>query len=750
MRFFHGPTVGHIMDCAIFRKYNPCMSPIPYAISIHQLKRSKIVYFLALVSFTAISQSSLQDEQSSRATLLTPSMFSTRHDIQIGNLDGWIFREGNDASWAEKEINPSGWIPLKPKQLASKKTNTPAEGWFRITLRVDSAFNTVPLGIRMGTWAAVDVYVNGVFVHAFGNTDLQSGKFEPYNPYYKFPVPVSLIPGTENTIALHVVDNAIRLLPNWGEPNSFIKLTNDHYVRNLYESFIDFAKYQTIWFSILIVLSLFFWLLVYLNPAMKNLNVIALCTSIIFMAFLSSSSPSSTGSLFFLRIQFFSSMIFWGLMVGIIPAVISGVIKNHIPRWIKIFFLLSPILMTADQLLFTPGFLAGLTVLSSVSVSFGIIVTSWKRLQAPQWAIVIGVMLTITLILSSVGSYALGTENSETYRKFGQYLGTGITLSFPVSLLVYIALQFKANIRETREHAEKIVQVTEEKKEILAQQNVLLEQQVSERTQELSQSLENLKTAQAQLIQAEKMASLGELTAGIAHEIQNPLNFVNNFSEVNSELVSELEAAASAGNFEEIKLLARDIKDNEEKINHHGKRADSIVKSMLQHSKKSSGQKEPTDINALCEEYLHLSYHGYRAKDKSFNANYETDFDPTLPNINVVPQDMCRVILNIINNAFYACNERYKVQGSTFLPLIMVSTKNLGDKIEIMIKDNGNGIPESIKEKIFQPFFTTKPTGQGTGLGLSLSYDIVKAHGGELRVDSQAGNGTTFVIILPA
>lgn len=284
----------------------------------------------------------------------------------------------------------------------------------------------------------------------------------------------------------------------------------------------------------------------------------------------------------------------------------------------------------------------------------------------------------------------------------------------------------------------------------LQKENRLLEEKVNHRTLQLKEKINELKNTQTQLIQSEKMASLGELTAGIAHEIQNPLNFVNNFSEVNTELLVELNEEIAAGNKEEVAALVKDIIDNEEKINFHGKRADAIVKGMLQHSRSSNGQKDLTDINALADEYLRLSYHGLRAKDKSFNATMDTDFDPSLPKINVVAQDVGRVILNLITNAFHAVSEKkQKLNGSEFTPTVKVTTKNYQDHIEILIKDNGNGIPDSVKQKIFQPFFTTKPTGQGTGLGLSLSYDIIKFHGGEIKVDSEPGSGAQFKLIIP-
>ena len=266
---------------------------------------------------------------------------------------------------------------------------------------------------------------------------------------------------------------------------------------------------------------------------------------------------------------------------------------------------------------------------------------------------------------------------------------------------------------------------------------------------EIEKAYANLKSTQTQLIQSEKMASLGELTAGIAHEIQNPLNFVNNFSEVNKELLLEMNEELDKGNISEVKTIAKDVIDNEEKIIYHGKRADAIVKGMLQHSRSSTAVKEATDINALCDEYFRLSYHGLRAKDKSFNAVMKTDFDNSIGNINIIQQDIGRVILNLLTNTFYAVNEKKMMNKEGYEPTVSISTKKSGSKVEIRVSDNGNGIPEKILDKIFQPFFTTKPTGQGTGLGLSLSYDIIKAHGGEIRVETKENEGSTFIIILP-
>jgi signal transduction histidine kinase len=267
----------------------------------------------------------------------------------------------------------------------------------------------------------------------------------------------------------------------------------------------------------------------------------------------------------------------------------------------------------------------------------------------------------------------------------------------------------------------------------------------------LQNTLNELKLTQEQLVQSEKMASLGELTAGIAHEIQNPLNFVNNFSEVNTELVDEMKQEIDKGNTDEVKSIAKNIQENQVKITHHGKRADAIVKSMLQHSRSSTSVKEPTDINALADEYLRLAYHGLRAKDKSFNATMKTDFDESIGKINVLTQDIGRVVLNLITNAFYAVSEKKTQNLKDYNPTVFVSTKKQDGKIQIIVRDNGDGIPQKVVDKIFQPFFTTKPTGKGTGLGLSLAYDIVtKGHGGELKVETKEGEGAEFLIILNA
>ena len=340
------------------------------------------------------------------------------------------------------------------------------------------------------------------------------------------------------------------------------------------------------------------------------------------------------------------------------------------------------------------------------------------------------------------------------YDEWKNYFGNAKMLSF----IWMISIVFSQNQQRKVAEKERIKRAQEDElNRAIAIRKVELESLVEERTAELTRQkeelehlLDELRATQSQLVHSEKMASLGELTAGIAHEIQNPLNFVNNFAEVSNELLDEMNQELDNGDISEAKAIASDIKQNLEKINHHGKRADAIVKGMLQHSRTSSGQKEPTDINVLADEYLRLAYHGLRAKDKSFNSAMKTDFDDTLGQIRVVPQDIGRVILNLLTNAFYAVNDRKKSNIEGYEPVVAIGTKRKGSIVEIKVSDNGNGIPENIREKIFQPFYTTKPTGEGTGLGLSMSYDLIKiGHGGDIKVETVIGEGSIFTVSLP-
>ena len=394
-----------------------------------------------------------------------------------------------------------------------------------------------------------------------------------------------------------------------------------------------------------------------------------------------------------------------------------------------------------------------------------------RRRQPGARLIMIGMGISLIMFTIFYAQLVLGHYDAEEVA--GIFAYQAAVLCVPMSISLYLAINFSITNRDLIDKLQENNALTQrdlaqelEKQHLLAVQNELLESQVKERTAQLEQSLEELKSTQNQLVQREKMASLGELTAGIAHEIQNPLNFVNNFSEVSIELLQELKEEQEKEPDQRDETIESelfgDIEQNLQKISLHGNRASSIVKSMLEHSRTSLGNAELTDLNALIDEYLLLSFHSFRAKDKNgsatrFNATMYKEYDPNVGKIKVVAQDFGRVVLNLFNNAFYAVNAAVAAKGNDFMPTVSVSTRKIaasagvGERVEIRIKDNGTGIPEAISTKVFQPFFTTKPTGQGTGLGLSLSYDIVtKGHNGTLELTTEENQGTEFVITIPA
>ena len=372
-------------------------------------------------------------------------------------------------------------------------------------------------------------------------------------------------------------------------------------------------------------------------------------------------------------------------------------------------------------------------------------------------AAIIGVGFAVTL-LAVLGEVAIQVSGANLSLLVGTLLFPFTFLPPALAISLFLAREFaqdaqllQVKLREVEKLSALTIAQEQDKQALLAAQNETLETQVHERTGELQRSLTDLRATQAQLIQKEKMASLGELTAGIAHEIQNPLNFVNNFSEVSTELVEELREALAASDTAEATALAGDVAQNLSKITEHGRRAAAIVRGMLEHSRTSTGERAPTDLNQLADEYLRLAYQGRRAKDKSFNAALAPDFAPGLPRVEAVAGDLGRVLLNLFSNAFYAVQKRQQLGEVGYAPIVRVSTQWVGDAVELRVSDNGTGMSSEVQAKIFQPFFTTKPTGEGTGLGLSLSYDIItKAHGGTLTVESQPGQGTTFTISLAA
>lgn len=667
---------------------------------------------------------------------------------------GWKFHAGDDKNWSSVSFNDSSWSEIDPTKPVQDlpQVRSAQIGWLRLHIHAGKALRGKTIAFAILQTGASEIYLNGNLIQEYGKVSSNFNEEKTYNPYGQ-PLNALLGEAPDQLLSVRFSFNKRNLYTNYVSVFFRGQLSLPATAeKNFIEQKTSFDIYRSAVWGIFIILSIL-QLSIYLVDRNRKINLyLSLFTFFQCCTFsngiLSPFLHSST-SMFYWVILF---IIAAHITLVFLLLIVYNLFNQPKNRWFK--------------------FLIGLCLLS-IPIEFG-----RERILIYNTLIGVGILVYFENLRISIiafrkkypGSTLFLIGQSVAFVFFtlfslfpGQpfnYLVVEIIIAFltpAVIISIHLAREFaqsnislRQQLNEIALLSEKTLAQEQEKQQILATQNETLEKKVQERTSALKQSLDNLKATQSQLIQSEKMASLGELTAGIAHEIQNPLNFVNNFSEVNTELIDELQQEVDKGNLNEVKVLADDIKENEQKINHHGKRADAIVKGMLQHSRRSTGVKEPTDINALADEYLRLAYHGLRAKDKLFNATIKTDFDESIGNINIIPQDIGRVILNLLTNAFYVVNQKKKDQSDGYEPTVSVNTKKMGDKIVITVKDNGNGIPQKISDKIFQPFFTTKPTGEGTGLGLSMSYEIVtKGHGGELTVESKEGAYAEFIIILP-
>jgi len=687
----------------------------------------------------------------------------------------WKWIADDNPNYAKQGFDDSNWESINPTKDVTSLLEFSKDGqicWLRLSFLINE-LSEEPIMMSIRQMGASEIYLNGNLIHSFGiihNNPKQIKAFDPKNRPLYFPV-------SQDSIQLLAIRYSLQpnvtYVTHFGRSTSALSITLNTATQAV-------SNYMT--------------LLGGLNGNYFKGGVYG----ILFILFLSLYIffPSLKANLYFAVFNFLLA-ISWAILFPI---------EGH-PIWVEdIFWILNGVLV-----LQVIGYLFNLTsvyyileqkrswvfygivTFGILSIITGIFVYGWgwylygfilsnilyldiirvsiiatRNQKKGAWIIIVGgVIYLISWFLFCLQFYF--NTNFEYLGFVHAYFFDIALLSIPVAFAVFLGYNSGVTSSILKQKLLENAILADEKQSILASQNVTLEKQVTERTIELQYSLDSLKSTQSQLIQSEKMASLGELTAGIAHEIQNPLNFVNNFSEVSGELVTEMNEELAVGNkqlavgnvpvaishWQAAVEISNDLKQNLEKINHHGKRAADIVKGMLQHSRSSSGVKEATNINALADEYLRLAYHGLRAKDKSFNATMKTEFDASIGNINVIPQDIGRVILNLITNSFYVVNEKSRQNIIGYEPTVIVSThRSLSSgegrgEVIIKVKDNGNGIPDSIKDKIFQPFFTTKPTGQGTGLGLSLSYDIVKAHGGELKVETKEGEGSEFIISLP-
>jgi signal transduction histidine kinase len=698
--------------------------------------------------------------QSQKVFVITDSTLAGRWTTLAQD---WRYQKGDNREWANPAYDDSLW-----KAFSAPNLNMP-DGkhaianygeivWFRKHIKADSSLSKT-IVLYLNQFGASEIYLDGKLIHQLGRVSADINKVV-FNTSIDQLLELPLEKGKEQVLAVRYV-NAQYKFPIYATTNGLIKIqastfTNASTTNDITNSRIAFNKYFikncsiALGMAILMFLTFASFFLFFPEEKINGYFAASVLFQILF----------NTGLIWG---QDYSGIGFWISLFYVSAAVVYSIIVLYcfyklLEQPLDIIYKTIAFLgfvTIAGCFLYDPDILGPVWVILSMVVTIRIAIKSWNKKRVGSILFLssslISVLYWAIYILALLG---LVHVNPSPLIPFA-------FMVMPVTLSIYLGYAFGKRSQELQLNLERVQKLSKEKESILSSQNENLEKQVQERTASLNQSLKDLKATQSQLIQSEKMASLGELTAGIAHEIQNPLNFVNNFSEINLELIGEIKSQQSALKTEEVDELLNDIAANEEKINHHGKRADAIVKGMLQHSRSSSGAKEPTNINALCDEYFRLAYHGLRAKDKSFNALMKTDFDEKIGTVNIIPQDIGRVILNLITNAFYTVDEKEKAKGimrnaeglthntENYQPTVSISTKKTNGMIEISVADNGNGIPEAIKEKIFQPFFTTKPTGQGTGLGLSLSYDIVKAHGGELRVETKEGEGSYFSILLP-
>ncbi|MDQ4141526.1 MAG: ATP-binding protein [Bacteroidota bacterium] len=684
---------------------------------------------------------------------------------------GWVFHPGDNLDWAKPDFDDREWQAIDPMLDLHylPQIHQTSVGWLRIKFRVDSSLLNKPLALQVDQHIASQIYLNGKLFQQYGTVSANAEQVRAYQPNYEpmgvlFQQPVQVI-----AVRFSVQENLpyFYFYPYYKVLEIRINEVPRAYVFEKYTT--RFHKFNIFEAGLFIILGLvFLGIFLVFDQQKANLYFSLANFAVGIGNLLYIDAVTSSDVAYRTYIAVVSWLLMWVFYNLLLFLAIYSLFAHRkgLPFWVVICLFL----LGTSSLFYNYQW----TYILGISLPTSIIIIELLRISIPAYR---KGRRGVSIVIIGLITYLISV-NIFYFIMYGFLPNQGITDNYslidiayhiyigciPISLSIYLGREYAFTSKDLEKKLQEVQQLSaqtlaqeQEKRQILAIQNETLEKQVAQRTfelshqkEELQSTLEHLKATQTQLVQREKMASLGELTAGIAHEIQNPLNFVNNFSEVSTELVEEIKQETVADHKQEVLAIAEDLQQNLAKIHHHGQRADAIVKSMLQHSRARSGQKQLIDINALADEYLRLSYHGLRAKDKDFKANLITELDNTLEKVKVVPQEFGRVLLNLFNNAFYATQQKKAQLNGQFQPEIKVTTRRQNGHIEIKVRDNGIGIPEKIKNKIFQPFFTTKPTGQGTGLGLSLSYDIItKGHGGELKVETEPGTFTEFIIILP-
>ena len=723
--------------------------------------RKPVIFFLFFVSGLCASGSAYSQDTT---VTLTRDMFDEDQVIFLSSLEGWVFKQGNDSAWADPDLDTSDWEALRPSDLTVDHAGESGvvEGWFRLRISLDSTFAGMPLGWRSGTLGAMEVYLDGVRVQSYGSPDPDPGQHKSYNPYNQIPGPAELEIGRELVLAFYLVDHHSALITRYtlkeARLDPWLRLTGPEYAEFIYSITRTTTNFQILWTTALFLLTFLFWVISFLAGREYLLRLIAWMNTLFLISALANHSQSTlAANLIQIELAQLIFILSIHMLIGMVPMVVSQILKGGISRRLKILFwvflLVGLLAHQTDQIALT---ILGLLLVTGIIINY--VQAARGRILTSQWMVIGGLVLSILWMLILLFNDVMTSAPNFLVQHI---LMTAIYLTLPISLLLFISLRYKETLLEIQKSAREVVQLTNEKlaaekeKQIIAaNQKKILEEEVANRTQELRESLENLRATQEQLVQQEKLASLGQLTAGIAHEIKNPLNFVNNFSDVSLEMIDEaleiIRGVGTNGLAEETAAILSDIKSNLQKIHEHGTRADGIVKSMLQHSRGGSGKIEPTDVNGLVKEYVNLAFHGMRAGKNSISVDIDLQLDESVGTVPLISEDFSRVILNLCNNAFDAMREKVGVdsgKAGAYAPKLTVRTKSTDGNILVEIEDNGPGIPDEIRDKILQPFFTTKKGTAGTGLGLSITHDIVKAHGGSMDVSSSE-QGTTISVQL--